>query len=176
MIRKIYKLLCFYKRYPFSRKNLKWKGYSYLNCDFELASTSTVFGGEVIFRPNCSIRVRENAELIIGDNVSFNNNCLITCRNRIVIGNNVLFGPNVIIFDHDHDYKDVNWENKFISKPIVIEDDVWIGGNVSILKGSRIGRGAVIGAGCVITGEVPDNTVIYNTQDICQKRINKDVR
>ena len=75
-----------------------------------------------------------------------------------------MFGPFVTLHDHDHVYK--TKENMktsgYITKPIIIEDDVWIGGNVVILKGVTIGKGSVIAAGTVVTKDIPPHTIIYN--------------
>ncbi|MDD7185304.1 MAG: acyltransferase [Ruminococcus sp.] len=123
------------------------------------------YDGNLNLNSGCCIRVRKNAKLKIGKNVFFNNNCVLTCRESITIGNNVIFGPNVLIFDNDHDYKDNDFMHKFVTKPIIIEDNVWIGGNVTILKGTHICKGAVIGAGCVVRGRIEPDTVMYTSKD-----------
>lgn len=148
-----------YKKY----KNIQWNGVGFLICDVELSFNSKVnVSKNVFFRPGCAVRVRDNANLTIGNNVSFNNNCILTCRENISIGNNVFIGPNVLIFDHDHDYKSNDMPNTFKSAPIIIEDNVWIGGNCIILKGSVIHSGAVIGAGTIVKGDVEENTLLVN--------------
>ena len=110
------------------------------------------------------LRVTENADFYVGINSGFNSYCVITCRDKIHIGDNVMFGPFVTLHDHDHVYK--TKENMktsgYITKPIIIEDDVWIGGNVVILKGVTIGKGSVIAAGTVVTKDIPPHTIIYN--------------
>ena len=102
------------------------------------------------------LRVTENADFYLGINSG--------CRDKIHIGDNVMFGPFVTLHDHDHVYK--TKENMktsgYITKPIIIEDDVWIGGNVVILKGVTIGKGSVIAAGTVVTKDIPPHTIIYN--------------
>lgn len=105
---------------------------------------------------------RFSPELVIGDGVTLNFRCHIGCINRIVIGNHVLIGSNVLITDHSHglfveDEKDIPWsKRKLFSKgPVIIEDNVWIGENVSILPGVSIGRGSVIGANSVVTHDIP---------------------
>lgn len=165
MIRKLIKILKIVKfKYKYkSYQSLNWRGDGFLTCDVEVEPSSRIdIDSEVYFRKGCAIRVRDNASLMIGKMVSFNNNCILTCRNSIVIGSNILIGPNVLIFDHDHDYKSDNFLNNFITEPIIIEDNVWIGGNCTILKGSIIHSGAVIGAGTVVSGEVPANSVYIN--------------
>ena len=121
------------------------------------------------------LRLTENATFSIGKNSGFNSYCVITCRDRITIGDNVMFGPFVTIHDHDHVYKtnEIMKISGYESKPIVIEDNVWIGGNVVILKGVRIGTGSVIAAGTVVNKDVPPNTIVYNKKEIVRKEIER---
>lgn len=102
-----------------------------------------------------------NGKLCIGDNVSFNRNDIVVCRDCIVIGNHCAFGPNVVIYDHDHKF---GWDgiavDKFNTAPIIIEDHCWIGANVTILRGTHIGEGSVIGAGSIIRGNIPPHTLV----------------
>lgn len=94
----------------------------------------------------------------IGNRCGFNMNCIITCHERIEIGENCSFGPNVMIFDHDHDYKTRN--SSFLTSPVRIGDNVWVGANVVILRGTTIGDNSVIGAGSVIKGNIPADCVV----------------
>ena len=121
------------------------------------------FGRLIWFRDNVRIDCADNAELILGDRVFLNNGAYISARKRISIGSNTIMGPNVMVFDHDHDYR--NHLSGFVEKEIVIGDNVWIGANAVILKGARIGDGAVIGAGCVIKGEIPPRSVVTRGND-----------
>ena len=113
------------------------------------------------------IRVRKNAKLDIKNNVFFNHNCMIVCQNKITIGDEVQFGPNVFLYDHDHDYKDENGlkSGKFKVGTIEIGNNVWIGANSIILRNTKIGNNCVIAAGSVIKGEFPDNTVVYQEEN-----------
>lgn len=125
------------------------------------------------FAEGTLLRVTENATFSLGENSGFNSYCVITCRDNIQIGNNVMFGPFCTLHDHDHIFR--NTDNMktsgYITKPIIIEDNVWIGGNVVILKGVTIGEGSVIAAGSVITKDVPPHTVVYAKQNIVTKEI-----
>lgn len=101
----------------------------------------------------------------IGNNVSFNYRCHIGAINRIIIGNNVLVGSQVLITDHFHG----NWEKEFDIPPkerelyskgeVVIEDNVWIGEGVCILPNVHIGKNSVIGANSVVLNDIPANCV-----------------
>ena len=100
--------------------------------------------------------------LQIGDFVSFGFHCHVGCVNKIIIGNYVLFGSNVLITDHNHGHfseAEVNipWVQRslYVKGPTIIEDNVWVGDNVVILSGVTIGKGSVIGANSVVTKSIP---------------------
>ena len=94
-----------------------------------------------------NIIVDEHGEVYIGDRVYFNDAFMISCKEKIIIGEETRFGPNVKIFDNDH---------KFDAKNGVAS-------NVVILKGTEIGDNCVIGAGCVVQGKIPKASIV--TQD-----------
>lgn len=106
--------------------------------------------------------------LELGDKVFFNRNCTVVCNEGISIGNQTTFGPNVCIYDHDHDLKNAN---QFVGEPIVIGKKVWVGANVTILKGVHIGDNAVIGAGSVVSKDVPENHRVISKQNLVLKQI-----
>uniref|UniRef100_A0AAV1TK00 Maltose/galactoside acetyltransferase domain-containing protein n=1 Tax=Peronospora matthiolae TaxID=2874970 RepID=A0AAV1TK00_9STRA len=92
----------------------------------------------------------------LGDRVYMNFNCVLLDVCEITIGNRVMFGPNVQLYTATHPLGPKARASGYeLGKPITIEDDVWIGGNVVVVPGVRIGRGAVIGAGSVVTKNVP---------------------
>ena len=101
--------------------------------------------------------------MTLGSRVFINRNCTIVSRSAISIGNGTTIGPNVCIYDHDHNYKS---GTGFIEKPISIGKNVWLGAGVTILKGCNIGDNVVVGAGTIITKDVPDNSVVYTHRDI----------
>lgn len=76
---------------------------------------------------------------------------------EITIGDNVLFGPKVVIWGRDHGIKkgQLICQQDHSHASVVIGDDVWIGAHVSVMKGIVIGDGAVIGAGSVVTKDIP---------------------
>lgn len=119
-------------------------------------------------RDGAKIRVRKKAICIIGNNVSINSNNMIACHEKIVLGDNIQLSPNVQIYDHDHDFRVDGGigKMKYKTSPIMIGDNVWIGCNSVILKGTTIGNNCVIAAGSIVSGVVPDNSVFV------QKRIN----
>lgn len=96
----------------------------------------------------------------IGDNFYANHNCIILDGCSVSIGNNVCLGPNVGIYTASHPISaKVRRLGYEYSKPIVIGNDVWIGGHSVILPGVNIGNNVVIGAGSVVTKDLPDNVV-----------------
>lgn len=121
------------------------------------------------FRNGFHVYIEDEGCINIGKNCFFNNYCSITARKEITIGNDCIFGENVKIYDHNHKYIDKDKlirEQGFISEPVVIEDNCWIGSNVTILKGVRIGSGCVVGAGVVVYKDVPADTIIIAKQSI----------
>ena len=93
----------------------------------------------------------------MGDNVGISGST-ISARQSIIIGNNVLIGSGCVICDNDaHPIHPMNRQDdrKTEVSPIVIGDDVFVGARCIILKGVTIGRGSVIGAGSVVTKDVP---------------------
>lgn len=131
-------------------------------------SEITISGGKLSIgkafkmRDGAKIRVRKSAECIIGNNVSVNSNNMIACHERVVIGDNVQLSPNVQIYDHDHDFRAAGSlaAMKYKTSPIDIGNNVWIGANTVILRGTKIGDNCVVGAGCVLKGNFPANSVI----------------
>ncbi len=97
----------------------------------------------------------------IGKRTYINMNVTMLDGAPITIGSNVLIGPGTGIFTATHplDYRE---RRKFVveCKPITIEDDVWIGGNVTINPGVTIGCGAVVGSGSVVTKDVPAMVIV----------------
>jgi len=112
----------------------------------------------------CRIEVRDNAILTIGNNVGMSDTT-ITCHEKITIGNNVLLGVGSQIRDTDNHSLNpqdrltgLDWKNKK-NAPILIKDNVFIGGYCFILKGVTIGENAIIGACSVVTKDIPANQI-----------------
>lgn len=105
---------------------------------------------------NCIISLfQENAEIMIGNNCGFSGVTISSC-NQIIIEDNVKVGANCIITDHDWHSEDSRNNN---SKKILIEENVWVGVNSIILKGVHIGKNSIIGAGSIVTSNIPANVV-----------------
>lgn len=110
--------------------------------------------------------IRPN-EIYLGDNIYIAPKFHISARN-LTIGNNVLIGPNLLLECDDHIFTNVGstifatMESRNIGF-VTIEDDVWIGGNVTILKNVIIGEGCIIGAASVITKSLPPYSVCHGS-------------
>ncbi|MBQ8945901.1 MAG: acyltransferase [Lachnospiraceae bacterium] len=100
----------------------------------------------------------------MGDKCFFNLNVSITCLESIRLGAGCQFGNNVVIVDHDHNYKKAG-ADPLVSSPVIIGQNVWIGANSVILRGAEIGDGAVIAAGSVVKGKVPSGCVYYQKRE-----------
>ena len=93
-----------------------------------------------------------------GKGVYFNFNCVILDGMEVKIGSRSMFGPNVQIYTASHPLNAKERASMLeFSKAIEIGDDVWVGGNVTICPGVKIGSRAVIGAGSVVTKNIPEN-------------------
>ena len=92
----------------------------------------------------------------LGERIFFNFNCVVLDVCRVRIGDYTLFGPGVQILAPLHPMNAQRRRQVEYGKPIDIGDDVWVGGGALILAGVRIGSRAVIGAGSVVTRDIPD--------------------
>lgn len=135
-------------------------------------SKSKLSIGSLHFRRGVTLNIN-NGELIIGMNLFVNNYSSINCQKKISIGDNCLFGEGVKIYDHDHIFNSQSliYKSGFKTKAVSIGDNVWIGSNSIILKGTNIGNNSVIGAGMVITGNIPENSIVYRTNTVSMEKI-----
>lgn len=146
------------------------KGFLFEQCGGNLFLTppTTIIGGENIrigsdftSMGNCYFYANDGS-LDIGDNCSVNTNVQFgASQGQIRIGNRVLIGPNVVMRAADHGIADGSpVRSQAHSKgEIVVEDDVWIGANAVITRNVTLGSGCVIGAGAVVTHDIPPNAI-----------------
>lgn len=130
---------------------------------------SLELGGRISCRRGCYISAL--GQLSIGEGCFINNHAQIVSMARVHIGKNVLIGPNVVIVDHDHDYRSADRMHAFTTTPVEIGDNVWIGANAVIMKGSSIGAGSVVGAGIIVKGSFPERSLIYQERATTVKQI-----
>lgn len=155
------KIIIFFKYYNFKFKregtNCNYKGFS-----------------SVFISPN---------KIILGNNVYLGKNTEIDGTGEVEIGNGVIFGPEVCIYSRSHNFDSEDlaglpFDNKFLIAKVVIKDYVWIGRRVIVLPGVTIGKGAIVGAGAVVSRDVPDygiavgnpaKVVRYRNQEYVEK-------
>jgi len=105
----------------------------------------------------------------VGDDVFINGNCTFQDSNQIILGDRVIIAPDVKLYcgshalDATHRFGVRLDGSRYLittTAPIMIGNDVWIGGNVTVIGGVHIGNNVVVGAGAVVTKDVPDNMVV----------------
>ena len=105
----------------------------------------------------------EGVALEVGDGTSIAGNCVLSAARSVRLGRNVLLARNVYISDHIHAYSDpdrpVLEQGVERVEPVAIDDGAWLGQNVVVCPGVRIGRGAVVGANSVVLEDVPDHSL-----------------
>ena len=123
------------------------------NCSFN----GVKFKGKALIEPYC--RLNGDPIIEIGENFYMNAGCYLL--GDIKIGDDVMIGPKTVIWGRDHGMKKsaTICSQERIRISIVLGNDVWIGANVTVLKGVIIGDGAVIGAGSVVTESIPPYAV-----------------
>lgn len=121
------------------------------------------FGSGFVSSANDAFSALDGGKMVIGRRVIVNRNCLFICRSSIRIGNHCTFGPNICIYDHDHMFGEEGVRQGYKYGDVIIDDHCWIGAGVIILRNTHIGEGSVIGAGCVVKGEIPPHSLV--TQD-----------
>jgi acetyltransferase-like isoleucine patch superfamily enzyme len=106
------------------------------------------------------IAVGPEGLLEIGDSVFINYGCSLGVTKSIKIGKNCSIGTHVIMMDNDfHRMEPERRNERPESRPIVLEDNVWLGARAIVLRGVTIGEGSVVGAGSVVTRDVPPRSV-----------------
>lgn len=119
-------------------------------------------GGEIVvescsFEPGVRLEVYRGATLFIGKGSYLNRNVQIVVAESVTIGRGVKIGWDTVIMDtdlHGHSGQPAR------SKPVVVDDDVWIGCRALLLKGVHIGKGAIVGAGAIVTKDVPPLAIV----------------
>lgn len=126
-----------------------------------------VLGRDTTFRERVVFRVDKDAKVSLGNGVFVNDGCEFNCHQNILIEDDVMFGQNVLMFDHDHDYRKgpKGKRTEFVASPITVKANAWIGANVVILKGVTIGMNSIVAAGSVVVKDVPDNCIFYNARE-----------
>lgn len=145
----------------------------------------------------CRITAWGRGRITIGDNCSFGSRSIIDCRERVALGNYVLVSWDVSLSDYEAHPSDPEERARemeysramlwpqfarrpevpepytpiFRTRPIVIEDKVWIGARAMILKGVRIGYGSIVAAGAVVTKDVPPYSIVTGNPAVVVKTL-----
>lgn len=152
-------------------KNVKFEDFSEIH---GLCSAGLKFGDYVtisrgvMIRPSSYYGGDYGIGMEIGDHSSIGPYGYIGCSGKITIGKNVMFGPKCSLFAENHIFTDTDRSIKsqgVQQKGIIVEDDCWIGSNVIILDGVTIGKGSVIGAGTLITRDVPAGSILVDKRE-----------
>lgn len=155
---------------------------SYIRCEFKKLIIKVRYGrkikigNRVFFRKGFLLNPSgADARISIGNRCFFNNYCSINCQEKVSIGNGCTFGEGVKIYDHDHDFRGLCKEGEppYVTSSVTIGDGVWCGSNVLILKGVTIGSRAVVGAGTVVTHDVPPDTLVYAKHNLQLRTIER---
>lgn len=152
-------------------KNVKFEDYAEIQ---GLCSEGLLFGDYVtigrgtMIRPSSYYGNDLGKGLIMGEHSSIGPHAYVGCSGKISVGKNVMFGPKCSLFAENHNFNDteVNIKSQGVKqKGITIEDDCWIGSNVTILDGVTIGKGSVIGAGTLVAKDVPAGSVVIDKRE-----------
>lgn len=162
------KIRCFFlfgkfDKVKFGRK-VRLSGTINFGSNVNIRDYSSVRGKNINIESNVFIHenvfIRSHEYIVIGENSTINRNSCIL--DKVIIGKNCSIAPNVVIVGSNHLFKDPTITIKSQGselKGIVIEDDVWIAANVTILDGVTIGKGSVVAAGAVVNNSVPPYTI-----------------
>ena len=125
----------------------------------------------------CVLSASRGARIVIGDGCGFSG-VVIAAAESIAIGNRVLCGVNCTILDNDRHATDPAsraGNERGGSSAVVVEDDVWLGMNVVVLKGCRIGKGTIVAANSVVTRSLPEGVIAAGSPARVVRELRKDI-
>lgn len=131
-------------------------------------------GENVLIQPGFQCDFGMN--IYVGDNFLTNYNVTILDVARVYVGNDVMIGPNTLITTVGHPLSPKGRKQRHgICQPVTIGNNVWIGGNCTVLPGVKIGNNSIIAAGEVVTNDVPDNCVVGGVPAKVIKELKDDI-
>ena len=133
-----------------------------------LSKQGVIIGNNVSIQKNtiieCTGVIRDIGEsLVIGNNVGIAQNAFIQVRGKVIIGNDVIFGPNVSVFSETHNFDNPNLPVRVqgeTRRGVIIEDGAWLGTRAIILDGVTVGRNSIVAAGAIVTENVPAGVIV----------------
>ncbi|SHI82065.1 acyltransferase [Parasporobacterium paucivorans] len=152
-------------------KNVKFEDYAEIHglcLDGIILGDYVTISRGVMIRPSSYYGGDFGQGLVMGEHSSIGPYGYVGCSGKITIGKNVMFGPKCSLFAENHNFSDTEISIKsqgVNQKGINIEDECWIGSNVTILDGVTIGRGSVIGAGTLVTKNVPAGSIVMDKRN-----------
>lgn len=124
------------------------------------------FAKKIMKKTGININIEKGAKINPAISIGNDSGIGIDCElyGEVVIGNNVLMGPECVFYTSNHECHDKNKligeQGQTVEEKIIIEDDVWIGRRVIVLPGVKISRGMVVGAGSVLTKNFPEYSIV----------------
>ncbi len=130
-------------------------------CRIIINGTGSIALKQGVYLDDFSILEVNGGNIEIASNCYFNRFCKVIAKGRIVIGSGCMFGPNVAVYDHDHDISHGvrNGANRYITDSVFIGNNVWCCANVVVTKGSTIEKNCVIAANAVLINNTLPNSV-----------------
>ena len=122
-----------------------------------------VFGKNVLIKEGSIIYAKKGSKITIGKNSSTGHHTEISANNYIQMGNDIIMGAYTYITDSNHGYKDSTLpirKQPMESGKVIIEDNVWLGRNVMVLKDTNIGNNSIVSAGSIVTKEFKNNVIL----------------
>lgn len=181
----------FFKRliYPLQciRFNIKHEGMLYIGKGCKIVNGKRIyFGRDVSVMPYTMLVCHEGGHIELGEGAEIGMFSRIASQGEVIIGKNVISGPNIFIADYNHEYRDINKPIKnqgrmiksttrFNNGGVYIGDDTWIGTNVVIVGTVEIGKHCVIGANSVVISDIPDYSVAVGSPARVVKKIEEAV-
>lgn len=114
-----------------------------------------------------AVLASNGGEICLGDNVGIGRNNIIVSLEKIEIGGGTTLGPNVLVYDHDHEFDADSGvkQKEYRRSGVSIGKNCWIGANTVILRGTVIGDNCLVGAGCVLKGTFPSGSKIVQKRN-----------
>lgn len=124
------------------------------------------------FRIGQNVQISGIKNVSIGNNVYIGSGAFIRGEGGLSLGDNVVISRNIVIYTISHNYegKYLPYDSSMNTRPVVIEDNVWLGMNVTIAPGTHVGEGAIIGIGARIYGRIPKYSIVGSNGKIIKQR------